>query len=168
MSAFEVSSKFSFKSKHVENQSDLKCVKVLKKVTKFENQNSAIWLYQISPRIGLISVGKLKEFYIFWSFKINFSTEDLYTGKKNSEFAMLSISKRPKDFCSLPWQCKCPAFPKSMLFLGKYCQTLKSRQIIGLFLGKIFKGSNYVLLKRNFRVSKQIYPVGSGEQGKIL
>ena len=31
-SAFEVSSKFSFKSKHVENQSDLKCVKVLKKV----------------------------------------------------------------------------------------------------------------------------------------
>jgi hypothetical protein len=71
-------------------------------VTKFENKNSAILLYQISPRIGLYSVGKLVEFYIFQSFKINFSMEDLYTGKKNSEFAMLSISKRPKDFCSLP------------------------------------------------------------------
>ena len=102
-------------------------------MTKSENKNSAILLYQISPRIGLYSVGKLVEFYIFQSFKINFSMEDLYTGKKNSEFAMLSISKRPKDFCSLPWQCKCPAFPKSMLFLEEYCQTLKSRQIIGLF-----------------------------------
>ena len=129
-SAFEVSSKFSYKSELCWKSKWFKICKGMKKVTKFENQNSAILLYQISPRIGLISVGKLKEFYIFWSFKINFSTEDLYTGKKNSEFAMLSISKRPKDFCSLPWQCKCPAFPKSMLFLGKYCQTVKSRQIV--------------------------------------
>ena len=132
-SAFEVSSKFSYKFETCWKLEWFKICKGIKKLTKFENQISAILLYQMSPRIGLISVGKLKEFYIFWSLKIIFSTEDLYTGKKNSEFAMLSISKRPKDFCSLPWQCKCPAFPKSMLFLEEYCQTLKSRQIIGLF-----------------------------------